>query len=131
MTQMLRAALFAAFTVACTPAVVVGQNTSADSLVRRIALLERTTTDLERRVLALEALIKVEPSASRKGSTPGNWRDLQNWRQLQLGMSPDEVRALLGEPERVEAGAVTHWFWAGANVYFMGGELSGWSEPKK
>jgi hypothetical protein len=46
-------------------------------------------------------------------------------------MTMDEVRALLGEPERVDAGLVTYWRWADANVYFMRGKLEGWSEPER
>ena len=113
MTAILRTALLAAFVPACIPAVAVGQDTSTPSLLRRIEILERANTDLERRVRELESLIKSEPS------------------QLRLGMTMDEVRELLGEPERVEGGPVTYWRWADANVYFMSGKLEGWSEPKR
>jgi outer membrane protein assembly factor BamE (lipoprotein component of BamABCDE complex) len=131
MTAILRAALFAALTAASIPAVAAGQSISADSLRRQVDLLERRTTDLERRVRELEALIKVEPSRDRRVSTSPNWRDLQNWRRLRLGMTEDEVRALLGDPERVDAGPVTYWHWTDANVYFMRGKLEGWSEPRR
>jgi hypothetical protein len=45
-------------------------------------------------------------------------------------MKPDQVRALLGEPERVDAGGVTFWHWANAYVSFMDGKVYGWSEPR-
>lgn len=132
MTAILRAALFAALTAASVPVVAAGQDTSSDSLLRRIDLLERRTTDLEQRVRELEALIKVEPSQDRRVSTSPDWRDLQNWRRLHLGMKMDEVRKLLGEPERVDAGYVTFWRWAdAASVEFMDGKVSGWSEPRR
>lgn len=129
MTAIFRAALFAALTAASVPAVAAGQNTSSDSLLRRIDSLQRRTADLERRVSELEALIKSVPSQSQPIPASTKWRDLANWRRLQLGMRMDKVRALLGEPERVEAGPITFWYWAAAKVFFMDGKLAGWSEP--
>lgn len=131
MTAILRAALFAASTAVSVPAVAGGQSTSSDSLRRQVVLLERRTTDLEQRVLELEGLIKVERPRDRRSSTSPNWRDVQNWRRLRLGMTEDNVRALLGEPERVVAGPLTYWYWADANVYFISGKLEGWSEPSR
>src|SRR5688500_11349986 len=125
MTAM-RAALFAALAAASVPAVAAGQSTSSDSLRRQVALLERRTTDLEQRVRELEALIKAEPLRDRRASTSPKSRDLQNWRRLRPGMTDDEVRALLGEPERVVAGPLTYWYWTDANVYFARGKLEGW-----
>jgi hypothetical protein len=131
MTAILGSALFAVIIAASVPAVAVGQSTSPDSLRRQVDLLERRTTDLEQRVRELEALIKVEPSRDRRVLTSPDWRDLQNWRRLRLGMTEGEVRALLGEPERIAAGSVTFWYWADAHVYFMRGKLEGWSEPSR
>jgi len=130
MTRILRAALVAALVAASIPARATGQDTSTASLLRRIELLERANTDLERRVRELEAVIKSEPSQGRPILASTRWQDLANWRRLRQGMKPDQVRALLGEPERVEAGVVTFWRWNEANVYFMDGKLAGWSEPR-
>src|SRR5688500_8257289 len=99
MTTILRAALFAALTTLSLPAVAVGQSTAADSLRRQVDRLELRTTDLEERVRELEALIRVEPTRDRRASSSANWEDLQNWRRLRLGMTENEVRVLLGEPE--------------------------------
>lgn len=131
MTAILRTALLAALAVASIPAVAAGQDTSTDSLLHRIELLERANTDLERRVRELESLIKSEPSKGRPIPASTGWKDIANWRQLRPGMTMDEVRALLGEPERVEGGPWTYWYWAKANVYFIEGELKGWSEPAR
>ena len=130
MTAILRTALLAALAAASIPAVAAGQDTSTASLLRRIELLERANTDLERRVRELEAVIKSEPSQGPPIPASTRWRDLANWRRLRLGMKMDEVRALLGEPERVEAGYVTYWRWTDANVSFVSGKLQGWSEPR-
>ena len=130
MTAILRTALLAALAAASIPAVAAGQDTSTASLLRRIELLERANTDLEQRVRDLEALIRREPSRDQQVAGSGDWRDISNWRRLRQGMKPDQVRALLGEPERVEAGGVTFWHWANAYVSFMDGKVYGWSEPR-
>ena len=124
MTTTLRIALLAALATSFVPAVALGQATSPDSLLRRIELLEE-------RVRELEALVKVEPSRAQPVPDSRKWKDLANWRQLRLGMKPDEVRKLLGEPERVDAGPVTWWRWPDAHVHFMDGKVSGWSEPSR
>jgi hypothetical protein len=46
-------------------------------------------------------------------------------------MTTDEVRELLGEPERVDGGPRTIWYWADADVVFVSGKLLSWSEPKR
>ena len=130
MTAILRTALLAALAVASIPAVAAGQDTSTASLLRRIELLERANADLEQRVRDLEALIRREPSRDQQVAVSGDWRDISNWRRLRQGMKPDQVRALLGEPERVEAGGVTFWRWANSYVSFMDGKVYGWSEPR-
>lgn len=136
MIGTLRAALLAALLSASLPAVAVAQMTATDSLLHRIDVLERTTTDLEWRVRELEALIKGEPALDRPIQASSKSRDLQNWRRLRRGMTMDEVRALLGEPERVDAMGelVTFWRWgsSGATVQFDGrsNRVNGWSEPR-
>src|SRR5690606_27825970 len=111
MTGILRVALLAALASISLPAVSIAQKAPADSLLSRIYLLERATTDLERRVRELEALISIGPSRDQLVPASAKWRDLRNWRQLRRGMTMDEVRALLGEPERVDAmgGVATFW----------------------
>ena len=131
MTAVLRVMLVAALAASSIPAVAAAQGTPTDSLNRRVVLLERNIADLEQRVRALEALIRVEPSAGQAVPTSPKWQDLQNWRRLSIGMTMDEVRALLGEPLRVDAGYVTFWRWANASVTFISGRVDGWSEPSR
>jgi len=130
MTAGLPTALLAALVAASIPAVAAGQDTSTASLLRRIELLERANIDLTRRVGELEAVIKSASSQGQPIHASTGWQDLANWRQLRQGMKPDQVRALLGEPERVDAGGVTFWHWANAYVSFMDGKVYGWSEPR-
>ena len=138
MTGILRATLLAALVSSSLPAVAVAQNASADSLLRRIEFLERTTTDLERRVLELEARVRSEPAREWSAPASSKSRDIQNWRRLRRGMTMDQVRTLLGEPERVDAmGALsTIWRWDSlgiAHVSFDGrsNKLESWSEPSR
>ena len=62
------------------------------------------------------------------------WRDVENWRRLRPGMSPRQVRMLLGEPGRVQSVAFTSWYYGdtnhGGQVFFNDGRVEGWSEPK-
>jgi len=130
MTAILRTVLLAALAAASIPAVAAGQDTSTASLLRRIELLERANADLEQRVRDLEAVIKSALSQGQPIPASTRWQDLANWRRLRKGMKPDQVRALLGEPERVEGGDFTYWYWADAHVIFYSGKLDRWSEPR-
>ena len=137
MTGILRATLLVALLFSPIPTVAVAQNATVDSLLRRIDRLERTTSDLERRVRELEALITAEPSRAQSVPSSQKWQDVQNWRRLRQGMTMDEVRVFLGEPEKVDVmGSTTYWYWnypVGAQVYFdsRSGRLQGWSEPRR
>jgi len=93
--------------------------------------LERRIVDLEKRVSELEAISNGTPSKASRIPTSGNWKVLQNWRQLRTGMSYDEVRTLLGEPENIDGGKIAHWYWGSkkAHVVFMSDKLYSWSEP--
>ncbi len=137
MTGILRPVLLAALAAASKPAVAAGQDTSTSSLIRRIEILERATADLDRRVGALEAVIKSAPSQGQPIPASNKWQDLANWRRLREGMKMDEVRALLGEPDRVEGGPITFWYWVDANTHvyawvnFESGKVMGWTEPRQ
>ena len=82
MTASLRAAVLAAMAAFSMPAVVSGQQSSVDSLIRRIDSLERRTADLDQRVRALEAVIKSTTSQGQPIPSSTKWQDLANWRQL-------------------------------------------------
>jgi hypothetical protein len=131
MTQKFRAALVVAMATASTPKAAAGQNASADHVLRRVDSLQRRTNDLERRVGELEAVLRAQASRSQVAPASANSRDVASWRQLRRGMTMDEVRALLGEPESLNAGLYTTvWNYPNfANVMFDPEKVRGWSEP--
>lgn len=138
MTGMFRVFLVSAFLSLSVPAVATAQQVSLDSIVRRIEVLERKNSDLERRVHELESPTKIEPSRDKPAPASAEARDVQNWRRLRRGMTMEEVRSLLGEPERVDVfgGGTTIWRWdslGGAAMSFDGntGRLESWSEPRR
>lgn len=133
MNALYRAALVTALVSVSLPTVGAAQKVSSDSLLHRIDSLERRIGDLEGRVGQLEGLLKAEPARGRPAVAPGNSRDVGNWRRLKRGMTMDQVRALLGEPESVAAGTyLTLWQYpGGANVTFDPDKVDGWSEPRR
>jgi len=126
MSSIVRAALLTALVSIAMPVAAEGSATAVDQS------LERRVADLEKRVSALEAIKNGAPSKTSGIPNSGNWKELQNWRQLRTGMSYDEVRALLGEPENVEGGQIARWYWGGqkSHAVFMSDKLYKWSEPR-
>ncbi len=137
MTSIVRAALIALIAAFAIPANAAAQRSRPDSLLLRIDLLERRVAGLEQRVLDLEAVINAQTSRVQPAHATALWRNLANWRRLQRGMSMDQVRALLGEPHRVETIAIaTTWYWGDAPetadvVFDDRGRLAAWSEPSQ
>ena len=82
MTAIFRAALVAAFTAASIPTVAAGQDTSTASLLRRLELLERANTDLERRVVSWNPSSRVchrKANLFRRRPNGGIWRTGVDW----------------------------------------------------
>lgn len=98
----------------------------------RITQLEKEVQDLKHRLTQLEA----PPSSSTTRQKPvvassGDWKILANWRSLKKGMSYEEVRALLGEPARIQGGDMTYWFYPSqSGVTFYKDKLDFWTEPR-
>jgi hypothetical protein len=129
------AVVFCVVTALSAPTVVPGQDTSTASLLRRVEQLEKTNANLERRVRELEAFLSRNP-ASAAASAPttlnsNKSRELANWRRLKVGMSMEDVRQILGEPERIDGGGVATWHWDTGRVTFINEKLTAWFEPMR
>ena len=119
------------FTVGCNTTPI--QASPDNPVVDRVASLERQVLNLTSRVLQLE---KQQASQSAKkpvapvisnvptGKTP--------WRKLQRGMNKNQVRALLGEPVKInQYGSFEFWHYEKfSKVEFdFDGYVRSWHEP--
>ena len=95
----------------------------------RLNRLESEVQDLRSRIEKLEGSKAQLSSPSSK--TKEGWKELSNWRSLKKGMSYDDVRGFLGEPERISGGTITDWFYPNAGrVVYYDDRLDHWSEPR-
>jgi hypothetical protein len=47
-------------------------------------------------------------------------------------MSMEDVRSLLGEPEKIDGGSVAFWYYPrSGEVMFVSGKLTSWKEPAR
>jgi cell division protein FtsB len=122
-----------AFLATTTPRHAWAQVPTVEQLTAQVAHLERRVDELEKRLRALETPQITLQSENRVAR--GDWRNVANWRRLRDGMSMDQVAELLGQPDKVEAGYVTFWYYGypgGGHVrYSSSKKLDGWSEPSR
>jgi SmpA / OmlA family len=96
----------------------------------RVDQLEKEIQTIKQRLSKIESAqgnadIDQKPVIQAEG-----WKSLSAWRQLKSGMSPNEVRAILGEPSRVNGGETAFWYYANGGVStFMSEKLYRWKEP--
>lgn len=91
--------------------------------------LEDRVLDLERRVEQLEKQVSqsASPANSPKQSSS------QSWRSLKREMTENQVRSILGEPDRIQVtGRFTAWTYPGEGeaLFDPNGRLRAWSEPR-
>ncbi len=98
----------------------------------RISQLEKEVQELKLRLTNLEAPQGNTSNRQKSLSTSDGWKTLANWRSLKKGISYDEVRATLGEPDKVRAsGPLTFWYYLNrGDVKFYENRLDGWTEPR-
>ena len=114
------------------------QQAKLADLQRRVEKLEQLVGQLQRQVADLQSQTQGRQQQAQPVVPKGNWHELANWRHLQRGMTMDQVRELLGEPEKVVAGPVLiFWRWGesphGGEVSFDAdtNKVVGWSEPSR
>lgn len=97
----------------------------------RLQNLERELQEIKARLSALERPAVTTKPAQAPAQSGDGWKVVSNWRRLKEGMGYDEVRNILGEPERVNGGDVAIWRYAnrGEAGFFLG-KLNRWSEPR-
>ncbi len=97
----------------------------------RITQLEKEVQELKTRLSTLESPLN-KAVIQKSTVTSEGWKNLANWRSLKKGSNYDEVRAILGEPERIRvSGSLTDWFYSNrGNATFMNDTLHGWNEPR-
>lgn len=120
---------------------VAQQDERVVALEGRVGQLEIVVSRLMERIIALEGQLRAAPPAAAPPTATapaqtGNWQNRANWRQLQRGMSMQDVTRLLGEPHTVDANPFTiTWEWGefptGARVLFDAERrrVDGWTEP--
>jgi len=98
----------------------------------RITQLENEVQQLKLRLNNLEDSKGSSIASPKTVATTEGWKQLANWRSLTKGMSPKEVRLVLGEPGTVRAsGPFTHWHYSnGGEITFYDERLNGWTEPR-
>ena len=118
-------ALFVAFSLA---AVAFGSYASDSD---RITQLENEVQELKLRLKRLELPQANISNQQKPVSSSQGWKSQANWRALKKGMAYEDVRAILGEPERIAGGTFTHWFYLnrGSLTYYED-RLDSWSEPR-
>ncbi len=106
-------------------------NTQDKLISDRVTNLEIQVLDLQSRVMSLEKQISNQATSSIQ-SNKNVPAGITSWRSLQKGMSKDQVRRILGEPESINVltYSETWWFAGYGNVSFdNSGRVTGWSEP--
>lgn len=132
MRALFRLALAVAVTAVLLPSTSNGQGAPSEALVRRVDSLQSRVNELESRVAELENLLNATPTGTPASPAAADSRDIANWRRLRENMSMDDVRSLLGEPERIEGGSVAFWYYPrNGEVAFVSGRLTRWSEPAR
>ena len=120
--------------VFCIQYSAIAQQNKIATLQTEVEKLQQKVSQLESKVQQLEKLFlskKNNGASLRDNDNSGDWKNKQNWRRLKNGMSKEEAKQILGEPDRIEAhGPLEFWRYPnGGRVSFFDEEINGWSEP--
>jgi hypothetical protein len=96
----------------------------------RINQLEQEIQNIKIRLSKLESLQGTQIDAPKSIANLDGWKSISSWRQLAKGMTPGDVRRVLGEPSRINGGEVAFWYYPNRGyVTFMSDKLYSWNEP--
>ncbi len=97
----------------------------------RLTKLENEVQELKLKLSKLEMPTQAPVDSKSNVTSTDGWKSQKNWRNLTAGMSPSEVRGLLGEPQQIRGGTVTIWIYQNnGDVAFLKDGLHAWREPK-
>jgi hypothetical protein len=97
----------------------------------RLSSLEREIQEIKIRLSKLEPSAQVSAESKSTSISVEGWKFQKSWRALATGVSPNEVRGLLGEPQQIKGGYLAIWIYPNkGEVTFMGDALYQWREPK-
>ena len=97
----------------------------------RIDKLEKEVRETKLRLQKLESLLSNTSKDQKPIISGEGWESLVNWRKLATGMSPSDVKNILGEPLRLNGGPFTFWYYQNnGNVVFHRETLYSWTEPR-
>jgi hypothetical protein len=98
----------------------------------RIGHLETEIQELKFRVSKLESLLSNPGKTNELVPSGEGWKSVVNRRKLARGMDPRDVRQILGEPHRIDGGALETWqYQNGGEIVFYEGKVDAWKEPRK
>ena len=64
--------------------------------------LKQKIIDLEKRISRLEKIISSGENQTKIKTYSEVWKNIDIWRELRMGMSPNEVKNILGEPTKID-----------------------------
>lgn len=96
----------------------------------RVSRLEKEVKEIKAQLSNLEKQVIEKNSAKKPIVFSDGWKFLANWRSLKSNMSYDQVRILLGEPEKIQGGSVAYWDYPNkGRVTFVRDKIQSWEEP--
>lgn len=124
--------------VYCIQGSALAQQNETEVLQTKVEKLQQKVAQLENRVSQLEKVLLSNKNASpisRRSINSEKWKNKQNWRKLERGMSKEQVEEILGEPQQIIVSSSVlslfseKWEYGSGDVSFSDAEVTGWIEP--
>ncbi len=98
----------------------------------RLRQLENEIQEIKSRLSRIENLPPNSIASNRNFTSKDGWKQLTNWRTIKKGMTQDEIRNLLGDPENIRTSSNFTWWKYPKNgdVRFYDEKTDGWTEPR-
>ena len=127
------------FVLCAIPWLSYGDDAQINELRNRVELLQKQVKTMNQTLTQMMDILNglSSVSSSQPSVTPNQlkWEDRQNWRKLRSGMSKDEVRDLLGEPDNIDKYTFYEdWLYGvpphGMVKFSSEEKLDSWHEPR-